>query len=488
MHFQTLFLAALAAVPALFVSAYIEPNYELHSEGLVRRHDYRQALKQPYFMYDEVKVPYFKESGSTILSHDYIRLTPSVPESHGSIWAVKPNPHPEWQVEFSFHIYGRGYMGGEGMAFWYTKQPMDIGPFYGGKDKFEGLGIIFDTADQHESRYTPYIYAVLNNGHEDLLQQRNYAQHALAGCFRDYRNTPAAVWARVTYANQTVRVDLDLTQHGQSYHECFTTPASVKLPPNYYFGLSAQTEAHLADDHDLLTFEVYELNPKPIKEHPKRPYEKEHIKKEGEYRLDADMKKMIEKVEKDVETARHEQEAAQDPNAQFQTLDPHAVQRIEGNQFHIIEALNQIQTKLGEPLTPHSQQPVAHEEQKEHNQQQRAATHDLAWKVDDLGIKLDELMKEVKLLGVAYSHTQNKVEEVHQNVKQQASQGHQVQQQQPPSSQQQQQQTGQSYLAAAPPKHHLSIVGALGFAAGLILMWIVSLIKRAGTKVEKKFI
>jgi hypothetical protein len=35
----------------------------------------------------------------------------------------------------------------------------------------------------------------------------------------------------------------------------------VTLPAGYYFSLSAQTGVHLADDHDIHSFEVYDLNP-----------------------------------------------------------------------------------------------------------------------------------------------------------------------------------------------------------------------------------
>lgn len=41
------------------------------------------------------------------------------------------------------------------------------------------------------------------------------------------------------------QLDVDLTQNGKGFNECFTR-SGIELPPNYYFGLSAATEAHLA--------------------------------------------------------------------------------------------------------------------------------------------------------------------------------------------------------------------------------------------------
>lgn len=74
-------------------------------------------------------------------SQDFIRLVPSLPLSHGSIYSTKPNDVREWVVEMAFRIHGpqvsgldtgggtgtgtggksRSSKGGRGLAFWYTK-------------------------------------------------------------------------------------------------------------------------------------------------------------------------------------------------------------------------------------------------------------------------------------------------------------------------------------------------------------------------------
>jgi hypothetical protein len=38
-------------------------------------------------------------------------------------------------------------IGADGMALWYVKDRAQAGPVYGGPDKWEGLGIFFDTFD-----------------------------------------------------------------------------------------------------------------------------------------------------------------------------------------------------------------------------------------------------------------------------------------------------------------------------------------------------
>jgi hypothetical protein len=129
---------------------------------------------------------------------------------------VAPNPHTEWIAEFSFTAGGKGYMGGEGLAFWYTKDSMTEGPilvsiiftFKGSKDHFTGIGLLFNTADQDEHRYTPVIHAVQNDGKQEFqfLHESEYEHLSMGSCFRDYRNTPGVVWVRVTYHKQKLEV------------------------------------------------------------------------------------------------------------------------------------------------------------------------------------------------------------------------------------------------------------------------------------------
>lgn len=76
-------------------------------------------------------------------NQDFIRLTPSVPDQKAAIWAKKPNPYKEWQAIFSFNVNGRGYYGGDGFAFWLTKERGEIGPVYGSRDMWQGPVIVF---------------------------------------------------------------------------------------------------------------------------------------------------------------------------------------------------------------------------------------------------------------------------------------------------------------------------------------------------------
>lgn len=78
---------------------------------------------------------------------DFIRLAPSVPGLRGAVWRTTPNGYKDWEVEFSFKAHGQSYLGGKGLAFWYTKERAVEGPIFGNKDQWDGLGVFMDTSD-----------------------------------------------------------------------------------------------------------------------------------------------------------------------------------------------------------------------------------------------------------------------------------------------------------------------------------------------------
>ncbi|KAJ3224344.1 Dynamin-like GTPase that mediates homotypic ER fusion [Clydaea vesicula] len=341
------------------------------------KHDYRKTFKSPFFYpNNSQEIPYFDTTGGVIKTEQSIRLTPSVPNMKGSIWAKEPNTHKNWEIEFSFTAFGRGYMGGKGLAFWYTKDRMIEGPIYGGKDLWTGFGLFFDTSNQEDQRFTPIIYGitklfflilklilkkgVLNDGRKEIEHAKDIPTFSLGTCFRDYRNTAGHVWVRVIYHNSILKVEVDARQEGYSYTSCFESK-NILLPTGYYFGMSASTD-HLADDHDILSFDAYEYEPEEKKANPSRPYEPEHIKKEGEFHLDKNAKEKIKKVE----GYSHNRGSNEFPD----TINSHTIQQLQENQFKIIEALNLVHSKLDIPKVGHENNVgVPHDAAKSHEVQ-----------------------------------------------------------------------------------------------------------------------
>lgn len=83
----------------------------------------------------------------------------------GAIWTKHPVTYDWWEVDLVFRITGRGRIGADGLAFWYTSAKGAYnGTVFGSSDQWQGLGIFFDSFDNDNKRNNPYIMAVINDG------------------------------------------------------------------------------------------------------------------------------------------------------------------------------------------------------------------------------------------------------------------------------------------------------------------------------------
>jgi hypothetical protein len=111
------------------------------------KHEYKLSFRDPlYFGTNRKTIPHFSTNGDALLADTYIRIVPSLPDRAGSIWSDQPINFPDWEIHFSFNIHGKIH-GGNGLAFWYTREKLGIGQLYGSQSSFDGLGIFFDSAD-----------------------------------------------------------------------------------------------------------------------------------------------------------------------------------------------------------------------------------------------------------------------------------------------------------------------------------------------------
>ncbi|KAJ2998681.1 hypothetical protein HDV02_004212 [Globomyces sp. JEL0801] len=282
-----------------------------------------------------------------LLNKNLVRLVSSLGGQKGSVFCDTENPHQNWMVEFDFSVYGRSSSGGEGFVFWYVKDTKpDKLDFYGHSSRFEGLALVFDTSDVQNNRYNPFIYGLTNNGRKDITDFRDYHSPNvnIGSCFRQYRNTGSPVYVKILYKDKKLRVDVDIHENGAKYVTCFETIAD--LPTGYHFGLSGKSDDRAPDDHSFYSFEAYELDPKPKKDNPSRPHEKEDIAAGNEFKMTDKLRQKIIETEKEImKDYVAKEEPIEEPQLTAQT-----VRQLEENQFHIIEALNLIQDKLERDL------------------------------------------------------------------------------------------------------------------------------------------
>eukprot|EP01102_Stenamoeba_stenopodia_P008966 TRINITY_DN2628_c0_g1_i1.p1 TRINITY_DN2628_c0_g1~~TRINITY_DN2628_c0_g1_i1.p1 ORF type:complete len:627 (+),score=138.34 TRINITY_DN2628_c0_g1_i1:236-1882(+) len=198
---------------------------------------------------------YWEHGGSTMITENYVRLTPSQPSKVGWIWNFQPVYFSAWEVVMSFQVSG-ARLGADGFAFWYAAEPKKDGPAFGYQNPWKGLGVLFDTYDNDGSRNNPYISVIVNDGTKVWDGGRDGGIYATDGCISHFRNTKSSV--KITYKDGTVEVSVDVGERGY-FQPC--TKIAAQLPPGYYFGMTAATGA-VHDAHDIYSIDTYNLGPK----------------------------------------------------------------------------------------------------------------------------------------------------------------------------------------------------------------------------------
>ncbi|KAI9718177.1 MAG: hypothetical protein M1828_006809 [Chrysothrix sp. TS-e1954] len=214
---------------------------------------------QPYLDSD-MQSRWFDFGGDTVVRADqYIRLTTDRQSQMGWIFSRVPLTATNWEIEVEFKITGPSNLFGDGMALWLTKQRATPGPVFGSTDKFEGLGIFFDTyKNNRPGTVFPYVMAMLGDGNTEYDQANDGKGNELAGCSaRGIRNAQSPTKARLTYfQDQNLTLDL-MYKNYMEWTPCFDVP-NVKIPSVAYLGFSAET-GELSEKHDIVSVDTKNL-------------------------------------------------------------------------------------------------------------------------------------------------------------------------------------------------------------------------------------
>ncbi|KAK4964240.1 hypothetical protein LTR66_012395 [Elasticomyces elasticus] len=214
----------------------------------------------PPYLDSDMQSRWFDFGGDTVVRADkYIRLTSDRPSQSGWIFSRVPLTATNWEITVEFSINGQGSLFGDGMALWVTRQRAQQGSVFGMQDKFEGLGIFFDTYKNNRPGVVfPYVIAMLGDGKTSYDQANDGKANELAGCSaRGLRNAGFPTRARITYfQDRSLTVDL-MYKREDEWTSCFTVP-DIKLPSVTYLGFSAET-GELSDNHDIISVETKNL-------------------------------------------------------------------------------------------------------------------------------------------------------------------------------------------------------------------------------------
>lgn len=99
---------------------------------------------------------------------------------------------------------------------------------------------------------------MVNNGSLTYDHDRDGTLTQIAGCEGKFRNLDHDTHISIQYINNKLIVRTDL-ENKNEWKLCFESN-NVLLPTGYYFGASATT-GDLSDNHDIISFKFYELEP-----------------------------------------------------------------------------------------------------------------------------------------------------------------------------------------------------------------------------------
>lgn len=206
-------------------------------------------------------IPNWDFLGSTLITSNYIRLTPDLQSKQGALWNSIPCFVRNWELHVQFKVFGKGKdLFGDGMALWYAKEPLRIGPVFGNADPFVGLAIFMDTYANQNGPHNhghPYLSAMVNNGSMLYDHDRDGTHTEVAGCEAKFRGVEHDCFLSIRYENDELTVSTDI-EGKNAWKECFKVKG-VQLPTGYYFGASAAT-GDLTDNHDIISMKLYELD------------------------------------------------------------------------------------------------------------------------------------------------------------------------------------------------------------------------------------
>jgi len=263
------------------VSTSIVPNSSRHP---VERHH----SVQPPLGSSQV---YWNFGGSTVVTNNKIRLTPSSQDKRGWLWNEYPLESENFEVEFKMEVFSKPHFGGDGMGFWvlagdhdpaFSTDPEALcGPVVGMKTDFNGFGVVFDTYDNDNRRDNPSILVLKSaaagspptkwNHDQDFATDivtkvvsdvegvtgtsRTYSAYR---CLAEFRNTGKTSKVLVKMLRKQLHVYVD-TQDGVGWKFCLAVEMEQTYK-DYHIAFTAAT-GQVADNHD-----IYEVSTRYLKD------------------------------------------------------------------------------------------------------------------------------------------------------------------------------------------------------------------------------
>lgn len=223
---------------------------------------YNQTLKAP-FLDTALKSNNWEVLGDTLIKNwEYVRLTAQKKDQAGLIFNKNSFNDDGFQVELNFSIHGDAKINqlkGDGMALFLTDKPLNLGVVFGAEDRFNGLGVFFDTyRNARKGPVFPYISVMNGDGYASYDKANDGKENEIAGCTaRSLYNTKQGyVTARLIHTVDDGYLSLDYN-YNDEWRNCFSIK-DVHIPKERYLGIGAAT-GELVEVVDLYDVKVFSL-------------------------------------------------------------------------------------------------------------------------------------------------------------------------------------------------------------------------------------
>lgn len=332
-----LFYLVLLLICALVVCD--SPTPTLH-----RRFEYKYSFKGPHIVQKDNSIPFWEYGGSALASPDQVRVTPSLRSKKGSVWTKSPTTFDFWEVEVAIRVTGRGRIGADGMALWYTNDRGVEGDVYGSQDEWKGIGVFFDSFDNDGLQNNPYILVVVNDGTKKFHHQTDGRDQQIAGCLKDFRNKPFPVKAKLEYWKNVITLSISNGLSKEDNYEICVRAENIFLPQRGHFGMSAATGG-LADDHDVISILTHSLT--DLSERDKLAAAEEQAQYDKEYN---EYQEKLEKEKKKFQE-EHPDEAGDfndDPSKWYESPQARELRQIFDGQSDIQHTVRLLHQKIDE--------------------------------------------------------------------------------------------------------------------------------------------
>ncbi|OBA21469.1 concanavalin A-like lectin/glucanase [Metschnikowia bicuspidata var. bicuspidata NRRL YB-4993] len=220
------------------------------------------AISSPYLDQHTLKLANWDLEGDVVVQNgQHISLTSDHKHQASRMFLKAPVEAESFEMELTFHIHSEEKLLPDGMAVWFTADPLPLGDVFGVQNNFKGLGIFMDTFQNGRRGGFPLVNAQYSSSSLFYDKHTDGMDSMIASCLPKPIVNPALGKTRMRIVhtrNGYLSVDFNHDPDQSSeWKNCFSV-MDVVLPEKFYIGISAET-GELYENVDIIESKIYAL-------------------------------------------------------------------------------------------------------------------------------------------------------------------------------------------------------------------------------------